>query len=60
MEQAAKLMRPAQASKEENIAVAIELWEEKVKGLAWHGEEYQLNEAFEEGGPRTDTGGQYS
>ena len=45
-EQAAKLMRPAQAAKEENIAEAIELWEEKVNRLARHGEDYQSNEAY--------------
>ena len=36
MEQAAKFMHPAQATKEENIAEAIELWEEKVNRLARH------------------------
>ena len=45
-EQAAKLMHPKQAAKEEDIAEAIELWEEKVNRLARHGEEFQLNEAF--------------
>ena len=41
MEQATKLMHPKQAAKEEGIAQAIELWEEKVSRLARHGEEYQ-------------------
>ena len=45
-EQVAKLMRPAQAAKEDNISEAIELWEEKINRLARHGEECQLNEAF--------------
>ena len=38
----------AQAAKEENIAEAIELWEEKVNRLARHGEEYRLDKAFKE------------
>ena len=46
MEQAAKAMSPSQAAKEENVAEAIELWEEKMNRLARHGEEYQLSEAF--------------
>ena len=37
MEQAAKLMDPKQASKEEEIAEAIELWEEKTYRPARHG-----------------------
>ena len=46
MEQAAKAMSPSQAAKEDNVADAIELWEEKMNRLARHGEEYQLSEAF--------------
>ena len=46
IEQAAKLMNPNQASKETDVAEAIEQWEEKVNRLARHGEEYQLNETF--------------
>ena len=46
MGQAAKLMDPKQASKEADVAEAIEQWEEKVNRLARHGEEYQLNESF--------------
>ena len=45
-EQAGILMNPKQAAKEEDIAEAIELWEEKVNRLARHGEDFQLNEAF--------------
>ena len=47
MEQAAKLMNPKQASSETDVAEAIEQSEEKVNRLARHGEEYQLNETFE-------------
>ena len=36
MEQAAKLMRPKQAAKEEDIDGAIELWKEKSNRLARH------------------------
>ena len=46
MEQAAKLMKPKQASRETDVAEAIEQWEEKVNRVARHGEEYQLNETF--------------
>ena len=37
MGQAAKLMDPKQAAKEEDVAEAIEQWEEKVNRLARHG-----------------------
>ena len=40
-------MDPKRAAKEEDVAEAIELWEEKVNRLARHGEEYQLNKSFE-------------
>merc|ERR1712025_1271692 len=46
MEQAALLINPKAASKEEEVAEAIEVWEEKVNRLARHGEAYQLPEAF--------------
>jgi len=46
MEQAAKATNPNQAAKEENIAEAIEMWEDKMNRLARYGEEYQLSEAF--------------
>ena len=46
MEQTALMMNPKQAAKEEYIAEAIEMWEEKVNRLARHGEDYQLSEAL--------------
>ena len=46
MEQSAKLMQPAQAGKEEDIAEAIELWEEKMNRLAQHGEEFRLSDTY--------------
>ena len=46
MEQAAKLMNPPRASKETDVAEAIEQWEEKVRCLARHGDECQLNNTF--------------
>ena len=46
MEQVAKAMNPNQAAKEENIAEAIEMWEDKMNRLARYGEEYQMSEAF--------------
>ena len=46
MGQAAKLMDPKQAAKEEDVAEAIEQWEEKVNRLGRHGEEYQVNETL--------------
>ena len=45
-EQAALLMNPKAASKEEDIAEVIETWEEKVNRLARHGDAYHLPEAF--------------
>ena len=45
-EQAALLMNPKAASKEEDIAEVIETWEEKVNRLARHGDAYRLLEAF--------------
>ena len=39
MEQAAKLMQPKQATNEEDIAEAIDPWEEKINRLARHGEQ---------------------
>ena len=44
-EQAARLMDPNPAAKEENIADVIELWEEKSNRLARHGGAYRLPEA---------------
>ena len=46
MEQAGLLMNPKPAAKEEEIAEAIEMWEEKVNRLARHGDEYRLSETF--------------
>ena len=45
-EQAALLMNPKAASREEDIAEVIETWEEKVNRLARHGDAYRLPEAF--------------
>ena len=39
-------MNPKPAAKEEDIAEAIEMWEEKVNRLARHGDEYRLSETF--------------
>ncbi len=39
-------MDPKPASKEADVAEAIEQWEEKMNRLARHGGEYQLNESF--------------
>ena len=44
--QAALLMNPKAASKEEDIAEVIETWEEKVNRLARRGDAYRLPEAF--------------
>ena len=44
-EQASSLMNPKPAAKEENIAEAIEVWEEKCNRLARHGKMYDLAEA---------------
>ena len=46
MEQAAKLMHPKPAAKEEDIAEVIELWEEKVDRLARHGMEYHFLDVY--------------
>ena len=39
-------MSPKQAAKEADVADAIEEWERKVRRLARHGEQYQMNETF--------------
>ena len=41
-------MNPPQAKKEDDVAEAIELWEEKLKLLARHGEGYQLTTVFKQ------------
>ena len=46
MEQTALMMNPKPAAKEEEIAEAIEMWEEKVNRLARHGDDYRLSEAL--------------
>ena len=46
MEQAAKLMHPKQAAKEEDIADVMELWEEKVNRLARNGMEYHVPDVY--------------
>ena len=46
MDQAAKQMDPKPAAKEADVAEAIEQWEEKMKRLARHGEEYQRATLF--------------
>ena len=46
MEQTALMMNPKPATKEEDIAEAIEMWEEKVNRLARHGDDYKLSEAL--------------
>ena len=43
------MLNPKQAAKEEDIAEAIEMWEEKVNRLARHGEDYKLSEALKSG-----------
>ena len=45
-EQSAQLMNPKAAAKEEDIAAAIELWEERSSRLARHGVDYALPNAF--------------
>ena len=40
-------MNPKQAAEEEDIAEAIEMWEEKVNRLARYGEDYKLPEAMQ-------------
>ena len=39
MEQSAHIMQPKAASKEEDIAEAVEAWEEKINRLARHGDD---------------------
>ena len=46
MEQTALMMNPKPAAKEEDIAEAIEMWEENVNRLARHGDDYKLSEAL--------------
>ena len=46
MEQTALMMNPKPAAREEDIAEAIEMWEEKVNRLARHGNDYKLSEAL--------------
>ena len=46
MEQVAALMHPKQASKEEDIAEAVEAWLEKVNRLGRHGSEHQPPGSF--------------
>ena len=46
MEQTALMMNPKPAAKEEDVAEAIDMWEEKVNRLARHREDYRLSEAF--------------
>ena len=54
MEQSAMMMNPKPASKEEDIAEAIEMCEENVNRLARHGEDYKLSEALKEVALNTD------
>ena len=44
--EAAKLMNPKQASKEADVADAIEDREQRVRRLARHGDQYQMSEMF--------------
>ena len=46
MEHTALMMNPKPAAKEEDIAEAIEMWEEKVNRLARHGEDCMLSEVL--------------
>ena len=46
MEQTALMMNPKPAAKEEDIAEAIEMWEENLNRLARHGEDYKLSDAL--------------
>ena len=46
MEQAAALMHPKQARKEDDIAESIEAWLKKVNRLGRHGSEHQLPDSF--------------
>ena len=47
-EQAGSLRNIAQVKKEDDVAEAIELWEEKLRRSACHGEGYQLTTAFKQ------------
>ena len=42
------LMNPPQVKKEDDVAEAIEIWEEKLKRLARHGDGYQLTTVFKQ------------
>ena len=44
-EQTSLMMDPKPASREDDIAEAIDMWEEKVNQVARHGEDYKLSEA---------------
>ena len=46
MEEASRLMHPKQASREEDVAAAIEAWLERVNRLERCGTEYHLAESF--------------
>ena len=45
-EQTARLMDPKPAAKEEHVAEAIELWEERCNRLARHGPDYEMANIF--------------
>ena len=45
-EQTARLMDPKPAAKEEDVAEAIELWEERCNILARHGPDYEMANIF--------------
>ena len=45
-EQTARLMDPKPAAKEEEVAEAIELWEERCNRLARHGPDYEMASIF--------------
>ena len=45
-EQTARLMDPKPAAKEEDVAEAIELWEERCNRLARHGPDYEMANIF--------------
>ena len=46
MEEASRLMHPKQASREEDVAEAIEAWLERVNRLERCGSEYHLADSF--------------
>ena len=46
MEQSAHIMQPKAASREEDIAEAVEAWQEKINMLARHGDDYKMPENF--------------